>query len=406
MNRRSDPASARALDRNAFLLLLVVLTVAFAWIIWPFYGAVFWGSVLALLFEPLYARFLRRWKGRRNLAALATLAIILVIVILPLALVAVSLVQEVTGLYQRVKSGQVNFGTYFAQIVAALPSWASGLLERLGLDDLAGLQAKLTAAITQRGEALAGRAVDIGQDVLDLVVGFCIAMYLLFFLLRDGAAVARDIRAAIPLAPAAKARLLERFTTVIRATVKGNVLVAAAQGALGGLAFWVLGVHAPMLWAVVMAFLSLLPAVGAALIWGPVALYLLAIGQVWQGFGADRLRRLRDRPDRQRAAADPGRQGHPAARLRGADLDRRRPGRDRPERLRHRPADRGDVRGGLAAARRRARAAPTAKRATQADRGRRVGPFPTRPALSERSYPVPAALRARASRPRAQSVTA
>ena len=72
---------------------------------------------------------------------------------------------------------------------------------------------------------------------------------------------------------------------MIRATVKGNVLVAAAQGTLGGLAFWVLGVHAPILWAVVMAFLSLLPAVGAALIWAPVALYLLATGQLWQGFG-------------------------------------------------------------------------------------------------------------------------
>jgi predicted PurR-regulated permease PerM len=244
-----------------------------------------WGSVLALLFEPLYRKLLARLRRRRSLAALATLAIILVIVILPLALVAVSLVQEVTGLIQRVRTGQVNFGTYFAQIVAALPSWANGLLERLGLDDLAVLQSRLTAAITQRGQALAGRAVDFGQDALDLVVSFCIAMYLLFFLLRDGSAVAQSIRAAIPLDPPVKARLLERFTTVIRATVKGNVLVAAAQGALGGLAFWTLGVHAPMLWAVVMAFLSLLPAVGAALIWGPVSLYLLATGQVWQGFG-------------------------------------------------------------------------------------------------------------------------
>jgi len=130
MNRRSDPASARALDRNAFLLIVVILTVAFVWVVLPYYGAVLWGSALALLFEPLYARFLRRWKGRRNLAALATLAIILFVVILPLALVGASLVQEVTGLYRRVKSGQVNFGTYFAQILAALPSWASGLLER------------------------------------------------------------------------------------------------------------------------------------------------------------------------------------------------------------------------------------------------------------------------------------
>ena len=285
MTRSTEPASTRTLDRNAFLILLVVLTILLAWVIWPFYGAVFWGSVLALMFEPLYRKLLARLRGRQNLAALATLGVILFIVILPLALVAVSLVQEVSGLYQRVKTGEVNFGRYFDQIVSALPSWASGLMDRLGLVDLAALQAKLTAAITQRGQEFAGRAMDIGSDALDLVVGFCIAMYLLFFLLRDGAGVARDIRAAIPLAPQAKALLLERFTTVIRATVKGNILVAAAQGALGGLAFWVLGVHAPMLWAVVMAFLSLLPAVGAALIWGPVALYLLATGQVWQGLG-------------------------------------------------------------------------------------------------------------------------
>ena len=224
-------------------------------------------------------------KGRRNLAALATLAIILVVVILPLTLVSISLVKEVAGLYQRVKTGQVNFGAYFAQIVAAMPTWASSTLERLGLDDLSLLQAKLTTAITARGQALAGQAVDIGGNVLDLVVEFAIAMYLLFFLLRDGVELTRDIRAAIPLAAAAKERVLERFTTVIRATVKGNVLVAAAQGALGGIAFWFLGVHAPMLWAVVMGFLSLLPAVGAALIWVPVVLYLLAVGQIWQGIG-------------------------------------------------------------------------------------------------------------------------
>jgi predicted PurR-regulated permease PerM len=281
MPRRSVPA--HALDRPAFLVLLFGLTIAFAWVVAPFYGAVFWGSVLALLFQPLYRWFLGRLGSRPTPAALATVAVILVIVILPVGLIGISLVQEATGLFQRLKSGELNVGTYFAQIMAAMPAWATSLLERVGLVDVASLQARLTAAITQRGQALAGRALDIGQDVLDLVVGFGIAMYLLFFLLRDGVAIVRRIRAAIPLADEPKALLLERFTTVVRATVKGNVLVAAAQGALGGLAFWVLDVRAPMLWAVIMAFLSLLPAVGAALIWAPVALYLLAIGQTWQG---------------------------------------------------------------------------------------------------------------------------
>jgi predicted PurR-regulated permease PerM len=285
MKSPPDPVASPKLERSFFFILLALLTVAFAAVLWPFYGAVFWGGVLALMFEPLYRKFLGRMRGRQNLAALATLGVIVLIVVLPLALVGISLVQEMTGLYARVKSGEVNFGRYFEQMVSVLPSWITSLLDRYGVVDLAALQAKLVAALTQRSESIAGRAVDIGGEALDLIVGFFIAMYLLFFLLRDGAGVARDIRAAIPLAPGPKERLLERFTTVIRATVKGNILVAAAQGTLGGIAFWALGVHAPLLWGVVMAFLSLLPAVGAALIWVPVALYLLALGKVWQGLG-------------------------------------------------------------------------------------------------------------------------
>ena len=285
MKKSPDPADAPKLERSFFFILLALLTVGFAAVILPFYGAVFWGAVLALMFEPLYRKLLARMRGRPNLAALATLGVILLLVILPLALVGVSLVQEATGVYARVKSGELDFGRYFEKMVSVMPGWLTGLLDRWGVVDVSALQAKIVAALSQRGSALAGRAVDIGGEALDLIVGFAIAMYLLFFLLRDGAGVAREVRAAIPLAPEPKERLLERFTTVIRATVKGNILVAAAQGALGGLAFWALGVHAPLLWGVVMAFLSLLPAVGAALIWAPVALYLLAVGQVWQGLG-------------------------------------------------------------------------------------------------------------------------
>ena len=95
--------------------------------------------------------------------------------------------------------------------------------------------------------------------------------------------MARALRHAIPLAPAHLKELSAKFAVVIRATVKGNLLVAALQGLLGGLAFWFLGVKGALLWAVLMAFLSLLPAVGAALVWGPVALYFLLTGALWQG---------------------------------------------------------------------------------------------------------------------------
>jgi predicted PurR-regulated permease PerM len=108
-------------------------------------------------------------------------------------------------------------------------------------------------------------------------------LYLLFFLLRDGAALARRIHESVPLEADIKHDLSVKFVTVIRATVKGNVLVAVLQGALGGLIFWLLGIHAPVLWGTLMAFLSLLPAVGAALVWVPVAIYFLVTGAIWQG---------------------------------------------------------------------------------------------------------------------------
>jgi predicted PurR-regulated permease PerM len=93
----------------------------------------------------------------------------------------------------------------------------------------------------------------------------------------------RRITHAIPLSPEQQRALVGKSTAVIRATFKGNLLMAAVQGALGGLIFWLLGIHAPVLWAVVMALCSLLPAVGAAIVWFPVAIYFLATGAVWQG---------------------------------------------------------------------------------------------------------------------------
>jgi predicted PurR-regulated permease PerM len=109
-----------------------------------------------------------------------------------------------------------------------------------------------------------------------------IALYLAFFLIRDSNSVLHSVWHAVPLAAVHKKVLLEKFTTVIRATVKGNLLIAAIQGALGGLGFWYLGVSGAVMWAVLMAFLSLLPAIGAGLVWLPVAVYLLLADEFWK----------------------------------------------------------------------------------------------------------------------------
>lgn len=280
---QSDMTTPNHLQDKAFLLLLIAVTIAFGAILWQFHGAVFWGVILAILFAPLHRKLLKRMPKRPTLAALCTLGLCLVIVILPMTAITVSLVQEASVIYERVRSGQLNFGLYLQQVIAALPAWAANLLDRLNLTSIGELQQKFSSVAVQASQFVATQALSIGQNTLEFLVGFGIMLYLLFFLLRDGASLAQRIGQATPLDDAHKRQLVSKFTTVIRATVKGNIVVAASQGALGGLIFWALGIQGPVLWGVLMAFLSLLPAVGAGLIWVPVAIYFLATGAVWQG---------------------------------------------------------------------------------------------------------------------------
>lgn len=273
------------ITNRAFVLLLVCVSLGFAAVLWPFMGSVFWAVVLAILFYPLNQRIRARMPRARNLSSLVTLLVCLLIVVLPMVLIGASLVQEATVLYERLANGHLDFGSYFQQVVAAIPQWLREMLEPFNLTSVEAIRQKFSALAAEAARRFAGQAVEIWGNTLGFVAGFGIMLYLLYFLLRDGAELAVRVHDAIPLETRHKRDLADKFATVIRATVKGNLAVAALQGALGGLIFWVLGIQGAVLWGVLMAFLSLLPAVGAGLIWGPVAIYFLATGEVVKGLG-------------------------------------------------------------------------------------------------------------------------
>ncbi|MCY7304671.1 MAG: AI-2E family transporter [Rhodoferax sp.] len=274
-----DPANGNA--RRILLTLMLLVAAALGWILLPLFGIILWAIIIALLFQPLHRRLLVPLRHWRTSAALLTLAIAVVMVMLPLALVAASMVSEAAALYQRLQSGETNPVHTLHVLFDALPDWTRSLLDRFGLLNFDIVQRRLTLALAQGSQFIAAQALVIGQDTFEFTAGVVVSLYLAFFMIRDGGVVLHQLRRALPLAPEQKQELIDKFTTVVRATVKGNILVAAIQGTLGGLAFWYLGVGAPVLWAVLMAFLSLLPAVGAALVWLPVAVYFLAVGQ-WQ----------------------------------------------------------------------------------------------------------------------------
>lgn len=268
---------------NTFLLLLVFVSAAFIWVLLPYYGAIFWGATLAIIFTPLFRYLYQRFKGRRNLAALVTLAVIILIVIIPVIFATGALLQEGATVYKRISSGELDLGAYFDQIMAALPTSIHDALTRFGIGDRFSLREKLSAGALDTSKFLAGQAVSVGQNTFEFLVGMAVMLYVLFFLLRDGAQLAQRTRQLIPLSDEHQQHLSRKFATVIRATVKGNIMIAAIQGALGGIMFAILGIQGSLLWGVLMAILSLLPAVGASLIWVPVAVYFLVSGAIWQG---------------------------------------------------------------------------------------------------------------------------
>jgi predicted PurR-regulated permease PerM len=273
----------RQLEDKTFIWLVTLVSLAFIWVLWPFSGAILWATVLAVLFSPVYRSINAGTRGWRNLAAFLTLALILIVVILPFLVVANLVIREGASVYADVAAGRIDLTMDLPAIRSYLPEWLNGLLDRIELPDPVELRERLSALLVEGGQFLAGQAITIGQTTFHVVVSLFVMLYLLFFLLRDGRELSQRIGQALPLDGEPRQALFSRFALTINAIVKGSIVVALVQGALGGAIFWALGIRSPVLWGALMALFALLPVVGTSLVWAPVAIYLLATGAVAKG---------------------------------------------------------------------------------------------------------------------------
>lgn len=271
----------QSLQNRFFLVLLTLITVVFLLLLAPFWGAIFWAVALAIIFFPLQGWLTQRLGGRRTIAAAITLTCSVLIVMLPVALVLIEIVQEASDLYQAFEDGELDPGSIYQRIETNFP-FVPELLNRIGVDT-SQLGERLGSAISSSSQYLAEEAFKFGRGTANLIISLGVMLYLAFFLLRDGNYIADTLRKALPMQQDRTSRLTKRFTEVTRATVKGTIIVAAVEGTLGGLLFALLGIPAAVLWGVVMGLLSLIPALGSILVWGPAALYLFTSGDIVQG---------------------------------------------------------------------------------------------------------------------------
>jgi predicted PurR-regulated permease PerM len=267
--------------RNAFVLLLVaaISLLALA-VIWPFLKPLLLGAMLAGLCHPLYRWLARCFRGRTSLASFTTLLILVMLAVGPLGAFGGLVISQALEVSEKaIPWARQHFGPASGFDVhnwleARFPKLAPYLPDQQTIVDNIGLAAK------SAGGFLVAAASRMTAGTAAFLLDAFVMLYAMFFFLRDGKAVLEKIFYYIPLRHADEVQMVERFTSVTRATIKGTVIIGIVQGTLAGLALWAGGIDGAAFWGTIMVILSVIPGVGSALVWVPAVIYLFATGHI------------------------------------------------------------------------------------------------------------------------------
>ncbi len=271
------------LQQASFLVILVIVSLLMAGIVYPFAQPLLWAALAAIMFQPLYRTMLRRLRGRRNPAAGLSLLVIFFVVMVPAAWIGSLVIEQALVLVDTLQKQPPDLAALFDRVYTSLPGIAREAVDRAGWADIAMVQTRIQDLVTQSAGMIATQAVSIGSGALSFFLSFSVALYVMFFLLRDGERIGRTVLCAVPVERHIADRLAERFLGIVRATIKGTGIVALVQGALGWIALMIAGVPSALLFGVLMTIFALVPVIGAGAVWLPAGLWLLATGASWQG---------------------------------------------------------------------------------------------------------------------------
>ena len=263
-----------SLFRKIFLLLLVAsVTILFLQMINAFLLTILLAAIFSALLMPVFRRFERLFRGRRTLASATTTAFFFILIVAPLL-----------GFLGMVASQAVTVSARVAPWVETEFREPSRVLERLsgvpGIDRLEPYHdevvAKLGSMVASVGQYLFQRLQSTTMGTVSSVFQFFLFLYCIFFFLLDGEGYLRRSLLYLPLTHEQEMRMLARFTSVTKATIKGTLFIGFLQGALAGVALGMAGIQGWVFYAAVMMLLSIIPGIGVALVWVPAAIYLLS----------------------------------------------------------------------------------------------------------------------------------
>ena len=272
----SPPTDRQRVNVLFFYGAVLLLGWLFFKIIEPFLVEIGWAAVLAICFQPVHSRLVRRFGPSR--AALSSTLIVTALIVMPAILVASALVSEgsravndLEAAFEKEGTAPIRDAWEWARTRVPLLPPASEVVTRVG-ESTGGL-----------ATAVAGRAGGVVKNVASFLFSLVITLLILFFFLRDGAAVGEVIDRTLPFPADQRRRLVKQTEDLVSASVIATLVIAIIQGTMGGLAFAGLGLRSAVVWGVVMGVASFIPLVGTALVWLPAALWLLVSGSVVKG---------------------------------------------------------------------------------------------------------------------------
>lgn len=257
--------------RKGFLLLLIaILALLSYWLIEPFMQYFLMAGLLAFVLSPLQKRLESRVGA--GIAAFLLILASFITLIVPFVVIAALVAEDAAELAQQAGETDVELG----QIEGLIAQYTGQEID---------IAQQASSYAEDAAELAAGSAAGVLGAATDVVIGLAISVFILFFLLKDGDSLVAWLNTIIPLPEDVRSELMERLGDITWAVLLGHVLVAFVQGAVAGIGLFVTGIPNAAFWTFMMIILALLPVIGAFIIWGPAAVYLVATGEPLFGVG-------------------------------------------------------------------------------------------------------------------------
>lgn len=266
------------------LLMAITVALYLCWLmLQPFIEVVLWAVVLVIVFFPIHRRIQAR-IGSPGWSALLSCLLVIFAILVPLTLLTFAVVNELSNFVQMLQPKPGETGGAAGAAAGLLDPnhpYLGPVVRWVGqYYDVSRLVAPEAIAARLKGVSgvIASRTLGFVGGVVGFIVEVFFVIFTMYYLFRDGERMRAAAYDIMPLSDEKAHEILDRTGEVIGASVYGVLIIAVIQGALGGLAFWVLGLPSPLLWGVVMIFLSMIPMLGAFIVWVPAAIYLALTG--------------------------------------------------------------------------------------------------------------------------------